>query len=102
MPPIINEALCNVCGNCYEGCPQDVFAWRDIHPPVVAYPYECWYCGACVIDCPTVAIHLALPLRMHIVPSPALYGPPAPEEQEMVRKAADFSRSVIGEQGRKP
>ena len=95
MPPVINEKLCNRCGACYEGCPQDVFALRDTEAPLVRYPRECWHCGACAIDCPTTAIHLVLPLQMHIVPSPALYGPPRPGDEEMLRKAAGFSRSVI-------
>jgi ferredoxin len=65
--------------------------------PVVAYPKECWYCGGCVVDCPEKAISLSLPLPLHIVPSPALYGPPGPKEEEALKKAAAFSRSVVTE-----
>lgn len=96
MPPVIDPALCNACGTCYDLCPQDVFshAPKSRTPPRVAYPEECWYCGACVVDCPRQAVSLRLPLPLHIVPSPALYGPPGPDETEALRRAADFSRSV--------
>lgn len=30
--------------------------------PIVMYPGECYYCGACVMVCPTGAIKLAHPL----------------------------------------
>jgi len=95
MPPVIDKNLCNYCGICYNVCPQDVFSFdkRQKKAPIVAYPRECWYCGACVIDCPREAVFLKLPLPLHIVPSPALYGPPGPEEGEALRRAADFSRS---------
>jgi adenylylsulfate reductase subunit B len=33
----------------------------------VAYPDECWHCGACVMDCPEKAIRLVLPLPMRPV-----------------------------------
>jgi NAD-dependent dihydropyrimidine dehydrogenase PreA subunit len=96
VPPIIDRNLCNLCGICHRVCPQDVFSFEQKAktPPAVAYPRECWYCGACVVDCPKEAVSLALPLPLHIVPSPALYGPPGPEEAEALRRAADFSRSV--------
>ena len=97
MPAVINTELCERCGTCYDICPQDCFSFNEDDPPVVAYPTECWYCGACVIDCPASAIHLELPLQMHIVPSPALYGPPGEDEKESLKKAAAFSRSVIEE-----
>jgi adenylylsulfate reductase subunit B len=99
MPPIIDRTLCNFCGSCHDVCPQDVFSFdkEQNAPPEVAYPRECWYCGACVVDCPTGAVSLELPLPLHIVPSPALYGPPGPGEEEALRRAADFSRSVESE-----
>ena len=96
MPPVIDKNLCTRCGVCYELCPQDVFSFdkKLKAPPTVAYPKECWYCGACVVDCPTDAVSLSLPLPLHIVPSPALYRSPGPEEREALRRAADFSRSI--------
>ncbi len=95
MPPVIDEGLCTRCGTCYDMCPQDCFGFKEGELPTVPYPRECWHCGACVIDCPADAIHLELPLQMHIVPSPALYGPPGKEDEENLKKAAAFSRSVI-------
>jgi adenylylsulfate reductase subunit B len=96
MPPVIDEELCNTCGICYNICPQDVFSFdkKQKATPVIAYPQECWYCGACVVDCPQGAVSLELPLPLHIVPSPALYGPPGPGEEEALRLAANFSRSI--------
>lgn len=95
MAPILDEHKCSVCGTCYQVCPQDVFSLRGDDPPLVAYPDECWHCAACVLDCPNEALHLELPLQMRIIPSPALYGPPATGEEEMLRKAAAFTRSVV-------
>ena len=97
MPPVINEILCNRCGICYNICPQDVFSFQSKQKevPDVAYPQECWYCGGCVVDCPKEAITLKLPLHLHIVPSPALYGPPEAGMEDELRRAADFSRSVL-------
>ncbi len=94
MPPVIDKKLCNTCGICYNICPQDVFSFDRKQAPVVAYPQECWYCGACVVDCPKGAVSLSLPLPLHIVPSTALYGPPGPEEGQSLELAADFSRSI--------
>ena len=96
MPPVIDKKRCNHCGICYNMCPQDVFSFdkNQKKAPEVAYPHECWYCGACVVDCPKAAVSLKLPLPLHIVPSPALYGPPGPEDDEALKRAADFSRSI--------
>jgi adenylylsulfate reductase subunit B len=96
MPPVIDRQQCNYCGICYNICPQDVFSFdkKKKAPPAIAYPLECWYCGACVVDCPKGAVSLTLPLPLHIVPSPALYGLPGFEETEALKRAADFSRSI--------
>ncbi len=96
MPPIIDKKLCDYCGICYNMCSQDVFSFdrKQKKAPAVVYPQECWYCGACVVDCPKGAVSLKLPLPLHIVPSPALYGPPGKEESEQLGRAADFSRSI--------
>ena len=96
MPPVIDPKLCNGCLTCYRMCPQDVFAFSrgKMKIPQVAYPQECWYCGACVVDCPREAIRLKLPLPLHIVPSPALFGAPESEDEQALRRAADFSRSI--------
>ena len=94
MPPIIDHESCQCCGTCFDICPQDVFGFVPDTVPTVAYADECWTCGACVIDCPVDAVRLRLPLQMRIVPSPANYDPVAESDSELLRRAADFSRSV--------
>ena len=34
---------------------------------MAAYPDECWHCGVCMMDCPTDAIRMSLPLWMRPV-----------------------------------
>ena len=65
MPPKVNEK-CIACYKCVEICPCDVLREGD-GKPVIAYPDECWHCGACMMDCPTDAIRLDLPLWMRPV-----------------------------------
>lgn len=99
MPPVVDKELCTGCGICYEICPQDVFGFEgspEVLCPEVLYQDECWYCGACVVDCAFEAIHLKLPLYLHIVPSPALYAGEADEEE--LSRAAAFSRSIVPEE----
>ena len=102
MPPVIDNSRCNSCGICYQICPQDVFSFEKGIPPTVEYPKECWYCGGCVVDCPKEAVTLKLPLHLHIVPSPALYGPPGPGDEDALKRAAAFSRSVVTDDGTGP
>ena len=60
MPPVFNEK-CTACFKCVEICPGDVLMEGN-GKPVVAYPDECWHCGACMMDCPSEAVRLNLPL----------------------------------------
>lgn len=69
----INYDLCKKCKTCYTRCPEDVFEWREDKTPVVTYPYECWFCGACYIDCKGGAITMDHPLFMRFVPEPYEY-----------------------------
>lgn len=61
---IIDYTRCNGCGKCCEVCPADIFDINsESHQLTVAYPEECWYCGACIYDCPIDgAIRMELPL----------------------------------------
>ncbi len=61
---IIDYSRCNGCGKCYEICPTDIFSYDSKTKLLtVEYPEECWYCGACLFDCPCEgAIHMELPL----------------------------------------
>ena len=68
MPPIVDEKKCSTCGVCVDICLQDVFCGSvDGEVPVVSYPRECYHCAACVIDCPSDAIKLRIPLPAMIL-----------------------------------
>ena len=60
---LVNEEKCIGCNRCMEACMIDVMTpgEKGSHP-VVSYPDECWYCGCCVMECPTGAISLHHPL----------------------------------------
>jgi adenylylsulfate reductase subunit B len=62
--PRIDYSKCTGCGKCYEICPTDIFVFDQISRLIkVMYPEECWYCGACIYDCPAKgAIELDLPM----------------------------------------
>ncbi|AGA68991.1 4Fe-4S protein [Desulfitobacterium dichloroeliminans LMG P-21439] len=65
MPPVIDQNKCNKCGICAQICPLDVIRVEMKNQEkemVVKYPDECWYCRACVIDCPKEAIKIRYPL----------------------------------------
>jgi len=65
MPPVFNDR-CTACFKCVETCPGDILREGD-EKPDVAYPEECWHCGACMMDCPATAVRLDLPLWMRPV-----------------------------------
>ena len=64
-PIRFNEELCIGCGRCAAVCQCDIMipSPRKGQHPVVMYPGECYYCGACVMVCPKKgAIKLVHPL----------------------------------------
>ncbi len=63
-PISFDVTKCIGCNRCLEACQIDVFlpSEEEGQPPYVAYPDECWYCGCCVMECPTGAIRLKHPL----------------------------------------
>ena len=65
MPPKFNEN-CISCFKCVEICPGDCLR-EGPDGPVVVYPDECWHCGACMMDCPSEAIRLDLPIWLRPV-----------------------------------
>jgi NAD-dependent dihydropyrimidine dehydrogenase PreA subunit len=60
---------CNGCNTCVEVCMCDAFVPNPEKgkPPILKYPEECWFCGACVTDCPKKdqgAIRIVTPFQM--------------------------------------
>lgn len=70
MAPKFDYDKCVRCGECYDICPENVIALDDEETPYVEYAYECWHCGACVMDCSVEAVHLKVPLFMRLVAKP--------------------------------
>lgn len=87
---------CIGCNRCVEACQVDVLLPAVTKPknhgivessmgnaipvvacPMVAFPGECWYCGCCVMACPTGAIALRHPLMNQVdwVPKASLRNP---------------------------
>lgn len=53
-PILYNEDVCIGCNRCVDICQVDILIAnpeKGKHP-IVAYPGECYYCGACVMVCP--------------------------------------------------
>lgn len=53
-PLIFDETRCVACNACARICQCDVLlpsTEKGCHP-VVVWPGECYYCGACVMACP--------------------------------------------------
>lgn len=66
-PIEIDERVCSGCNRCVDACMSDVFEPNPVKggPPIVMYPDECWYGGACLLACPLYekgAIRLKIPL----------------------------------------
>ena len=64
-----DESKCIGCNTCVDVCRCDVMLPNPEKgkPPIVTYPDECWYCGACVSDCPVAgANRLNHPLNQRI------------------------------------
>ena len=56
----VDRDLCIRCGICVESCPLDCLRLNDEGFPYMEY-IECWYCGACEVECPKKAILIRLP-----------------------------------------
>ncbi len=70
-PPVVFGQACNGCNLCVEICPMDIFvASPEVHgAPIVMYPEECRYCGACWQRCPhraKDALRIIVPPAMRI------------------------------------
>ena len=79
-PLSFDDSLCIGCGRCAAVCQCDILfpsPEKGAHPLVI-YPGECYYCGACVMACPRPgAITLNHPLRNR-----AKFVPVIPEASE--------------------
>ena len=73
-PPTPNRILefdpsfCSGCNLCVDACPDDVMMPNPEpnKPPIVVYPEECWFCGACVEECSRAGITLLHPTSQRI------------------------------------
>ena len=64
-PVIYDQEKCIGCNSCANVCQCDILlpSEKKGEHPVVMYPGECYYCGACVMACPRPgAIRLNHPL----------------------------------------
>lgn len=78
-PLRFDETKCIGCNTCAQTCHSDVLlpsTEKGVHP-IVVWPGECWYCGACIQQCPVPgAIKLEHPLMnrtkfVDVIPEPA-------------------------------
>ncbi len=63
-PVKIDLSLCNQCGLCEFNCPGDLIYSDQAGDPYLKYPEECWFCGACRMDCPKNCIEIIFPMEM--------------------------------------
>jgi MinD superfamily P-loop ATPase len=73
---VIDDALCQGCGNCYDVCRFDaVLPPADGREAYAVDPIACEGCAACVYQCPEEAIRMTPQLAGHWFRSDSRYGP---------------------------
>jgi len=73
-PVVFNEKVCDGCNLCVEVCPVDLLEHNPVRgkPPILKYPDECHYDGACWLQCPhrdegAIEVIPPLPVRVSIL-----------------------------------
>jgi len=73
-PVIFNEGVCTGCNICVDVCLMEILEANPEKrkPPIVKYPDECAYDGACWMQCPqrekgAIKIVPPLPMRVSIL-----------------------------------
>lgn len=63
-PLRFDDNLCIGCNRCAAVCQVDILvpSTEKGKHPLILYPGECYYCGSCVMACPSGAIRLVHPL----------------------------------------
>ncbi len=64
VPVTVDAAKCIAdkgCRVCVDVCPLDVLAIDEAKGVAYMQYDECWYCLPCEADCPTDAVHVAIP-----------------------------------------
>ena len=63
-----DPAKCVGCNICVNTCPLDVMIPNPEkgQEPIVLYAEGCWFCGACVQECPHKALTLVAPAKQRI------------------------------------
>jgi formate hydrogenlyase subunit 6/NADH:ubiquinone oxidoreductase subunit I len=56
--PVLDETLCNACGDCVVVCPTDCLEMAG-PLPWMPRPGDCISCSLCALVCPTSALRLA-------------------------------------------
>jgi len=70
-PVVFDEKVCDGCNLCVEVCPSDILERNSEkgRPPLLKYPEECGYEGACWLRChlrDEGAIQVIPPLPMRV------------------------------------
>ena len=60
-PIRIDREKCNGCSVCVHNCPLDVLGLDEAMVAYAKYPDDCWYCGACEVECSSRAITVTFP-----------------------------------------
>ena len=69
IPIIFDSGICNGCNKCVYVCVENILLPNPEKgkPPIVTYPGECYYDGACIEECPHPgAIKMRHPLMQRV------------------------------------